>query len=248
MFIESILLDKVDLRPPMTDIEFISHVINYCSEIFIGEMIAIKNSQLEYIAMSGEYATEFGLSPSSIGQKIVYTSISEEVQTTILQQEQDILEKYQFQDSVFFYQKNGKTEFSGLRKRQLVNPFTHNIVGILIVASKFKPGLLRKHYLKLFVPAKKYHISDNKYQLTSNEQSIIFALLLGFHSRKEIAGMLSNITREKINENRVKNGLNALYQKFQCSNISQLLTLISNDQINLDFPPDVYATGNYPLE
>ena len=60
--------------------------------------------------------------------------------------------------------------------------------------------------------------------------------------------MLSNVTKEKINEIKVKNGLNALYQKFHCSSISQLLTLISNDMINLELPPDVFASGNYPIE
>lgn len=247
MYLHDQFCEQIELFSPMTDRQFMQFVINNCNQIFNGEMIAVKNLSLEYIAISEEYAVEFDLNNSHLGRKIV-SAINDEKEQIILQQEQEILEKHSKQDSIFFYQKNGKTNYCGIRKRQLVNPFTNNIVGLLIVAGKFRPGLLRKYYLKLFVPPKKILEINKEQKLTNNEQQIIFALLLGFHSRKEIASMLSNITNEEINEIKVKNRLNALYQKFNCSNISQLLTLISNDQISLEFPSDIFASGNYPIE
>ena len=247
MHIQNIICEQIDLFSPMDDKEFMQFVIHNCSQIFNREMFAVKNSNLEYIAISEEYATEFDLDNTHLGKKVVNT-INDEKELLILQQEQEILEKYSNQDSIFFYQKNGITNYCGIRKRQLVNPSTNNIVGLLIVAGKFRPGLLRKYYLKLFVPPRKTPEINKDQKLTNNEQQIIFALLLGFHSRKEIASMLSNITNEEINEIKVKNRLNAVYQKFNCSNISQLLTLISNDQISLEFPSDIFASGNYPIE
>lgn len=248
MHILELLREQIDSFPPMTDREFLHYIIKNASCLFRGEMIAIKNSTLEYIAMSDEYAYEFNLDQNALGKKIVNNLTDIDTELAILQQEQEILERYPCQDSICFYQKNGKTEYCGIRKRQLINPFNNNVVGILIVAGKFKPGILRKSYLKLFVPNKSLSVVNKEQKLTSSEQQIIFALLLGFHSRKEISAMLSNVTKEKINEIKVKNGLNALYQKFHCSSISQLLTLISNDMINLELPPDVFASGNYPIE
>lgn len=230
----------------MDNDQFLQFEIRNLAHLFTGEMIAIKNADLEYAAMSQSFADEFDLGEHVLGQCL--GGKGEKSQQDILEQERKILAGIQHQDSTYFYEKNRKIKCCAVRKRQLINPFNSQVVGIFIIAIQFTPGFWRKYYIRQLAPTITRKNIEASVKLTEQQQQIVFGLLLGFHSRREIAGLLNRLMASDFDEVKIKNSLNTLYQKFECNSTSQLLTLISHDQIRQEIPAQLITLGNYPFE
>lgn len=244
--IQSIQPEQIALQ---TDEEFLQTEINHLGNIFRGEMISIKNTSLEYIAFSEEYATEFNLDDSALGtNKAMSDQVDIKIQSEIINQEHRIIKELSLQDSTYFYKKNNKTTFCAMRKRRLINPTTQRVVGLFIVASKIDPGIIRKHIVRQLLPWNSKNIAQINTNLTKQQQQIAFCLLLGFHSRREIADILSQLNKSDFNETSVKNGLQALYQKFECNTTSSLLKLIVDSSSMIEISVDFIPEGSYPDE
>lgn len=248
MYIVKQLQSDVITQRHMSNEEFLQHEIYELYNIFRDEMFSIKNIDLEYVAISEKFAEEFGLDASYLGSsKSMPDGVNGKIQADMIEQERGIIEELSSQYSAYFYKKDNKVTFCAMRKRRLINPFTKDVVGIFIVATKVDPGIVRKHMVKnLFQKPAKY-TTEIPTNLTKQQQQIIFCILLGFHSRKEISGLLTQMTNEKYSETRIKNALQGLYQKFECNTTSGLLTMISHDQIKIDFPAGLVLEGSYPV-
>lgn len=232
----------------MTNEEFLRFQISQFQQLFHGELVAIKNIDLKYIAFSNSFAAEFNLNESHLG---TYggDDIDETAKSMIFNQEQQIINSLGYQDSSYFYKKDNSFKMCGMRKRQLTNPFTGDPVGLAIVASKFDPGFMRKVFMrKLFPRPVKLEPSFNV-NLTNHQQQIAFCLLIGFHSRKEIAQILHAEVNPDISENKIKHSLRMLYHKFECNSTSQVLNLIAHNIIDPSLPMDLLPNGtNCPIE
>lgn len=55
---------------------------------------------------------------------------------------------------------------------------------------------------------------------------------MGFHQRKEIAYVLQNLTSKEYSDRQIKYFLTKLYQKYNCSSITELIELIINSSEN----------------
>lgn len=119
------------------------------------------------------------------------------------------------------------------------------MVGILINSEKVVPNAHRKFILQQFFDSVKPTLNPVNFELTSLQNQIIFCLLIGISNRKEIALTLKNITGQHITENQVKNSLQALYNDFKCSSVSQLVNLILMEQIPFEIPANTLPLGNY---
>ncbi len=153
------------------------------------------------------------------------------------------------------YYSNGceimNTQDKIMKNGNKINPgkrYDNNCVGILINTSRVMPGIFRKLMLNKFLPFNKMIPTIQNHELSEHQRQIAFCLLLGFHSRKEIAALLSNMTNTEYNETRIKNSLQALYNKFDCNTPGQLLNLISRGQISMELPAEILTTGNFPLD
>lgn len=80
-------------------------------------------------------------------------------------------------------------------------------------------------------------------ELTPLQQQLIFCILIGFTARKDITSILNHLTGEKYNEIKIKNTLQALYIKFNCSTTTQLIDLIIKSQIKLNLPEPLLKSG-----
>lgn len=232
----------------MTNDEFLRFQISQLQQLFHSELLAIKNIDLEYIAFSESFATEFGLDESHLGTH-GNDNIDEIAKNIISTQEQQIINSLGYQDSSYFYKKENSFKMCGMRKRQLINPFTGDSVGLAIVASKFDPGFMRKIFMRKLFPRPVKLEPNFSVNLTDHQQQIAFCLLIGFHSRKEIAQILHAGVNPNISENKIKHSLRMLYHKFECNSTSQVLNLIAHNIIDVSLPMDLLPNGtNCPIE
>lgn len=232
----------------MTNDEFLRFQITQFQQLFHSELLAIKNADLEYIAFSESFATEFGLNESHLGTH-GSDDIDETAKGIIFNQELQIINSLGYQDSSYFYKKENSFKMCGMRKRQLINPVTGDPVGLAIVASKFDPGFMRKVFMRKLFPRPIKPDPSFDANLTDHQQQIAFCLLIGFHSRREIAQILHAGVDTAISENKIKHSLRRLYHKFECNSTSQVLNLIAHNFINISFPMDLLPNGtNCPIE
>ncbi len=239
-------------KKQFSDEEFLALQIFQLENVFHRELCAIKNTNLEYVAISELYAKEFELNNSlSIGKEIILFNTTAIVSPSIEQQEKIIMKDNEYQDSLFLLKKQNKNALSpyALRKRPLINPTTKNIVGIVIVATKYKSALIYKQYLKRIFSIFNKNIKPTLDNISLGEQQrqIILCLMLGYHSRKEISNILSLYTQKSINERRVKTELEKLYEKFECGNTEMLIQFLVNSEIDIELPPDILKEGNHPI-
>ena len=124
--------------------------------------------------------------------------------TAVCAQEQRIIDDLVVQESTYILNKNDKKLYFAVRKRPLVNPSTQNVVGILVVALKVAPFYFRGEHIKQAIKLSFSKNTAGKISLSEQQQQIVYCLLLGFHSRKEIAEILSHVTDEIFSETRIK--------------------------------------------
>lgn len=246
MYILSQYQESVIKYPDLPNDEFLRQQIALLGNLFANEIMAIKDAKLEYVALSERYISEFDL---TLGANLSEIKLQEDeaVSAKIRNQENLIVANAVYQQSLYLFKKNGVLTNYMTRKRPLVNPATGDVVGVLIVSAQFELGVFRKLYVKQLLTRSKPRADVSNLSLTAQQQQIIFCLLLGYHSRKEIAHILNNVTNENFNETRVKNGLKALYDKFECSTSGQLIDLISTNPIKMGFPADTMTEGNFLL-
>lgn len=248
MYVSKRLDTQLAHQITMTNDEYLCFQITQLQRLFVGELLAIKDISLRYIAFSEEFAAEFGLNDSHLG---TYgdDNVDQATIDMILAQEQQIIHEYGYQDSSYFYRKNNSLKICGIRKRQLINPFTGDLVGLAIVASKFDPGFIRKVFIRKLFPRVVKFKPETNVSLTDHQQHVAFCLLAGFHSRREIAQILHGSINQEAYENKIKHSLQMLYNKFECNSTSQLLNLIANNVIEVSLPIDLLPNGtNYPFE
>jgi len=245
MFIVNHYQKEIAQLPSLSDHEYMVMQIWLLKNTFHHEISSIKNTQHEFVAFTKRFAAEFGGSELTLGKTAVgLPGVSIQDYTAIHDQEQRIINNHEFQDSIYLFRKNKEVINYVMRKRPLINPATHNCVGIFINISRVNPGIFRKLLISKLLPTTKTNSTIINYELTEQQQQIFFCLLLGFQSRKEIAAILSNLTKSEYNETRIKNSLQALYNKFDCHTPGQLLDLISASPIQVELPA-VLPTGNY---
>lgn len=249
MYISEYLQSRVSAQPSMANDQFLQFAILQLQDIFCNEMIAIKNIELDYIAFSTPFAVEFSLAKEHLGTKGNH-SMDESTKTTVLAQEQQIINEGKYQDFFCFYKKDDSTKTCTMRKRPLINPFTLQTVGLVTVVSNFGSGFMRKFLMRnLFPKPSKSSTIKSSTQLNESQQHIVFCLLAGFYSRHEIATIIQNAANIDFNETKIKNSLQALYQKLECSSTTQLLDLILDNWDGMHFPASLHANGtSYPIK
>lgn len=248
MFIANDYQNDIGQFNNLSDHDFMALQISQLRNIFHNEIGAIKNTKHEFVAFTKKFAEEFGLTRSHLGRTAVdLPGMDEKTYAEIEKQEKGIIVGLEFQDSIYILNRNKKLVHYVLRKRPIVNPATNNCLGIVFNTSKIVPGVFRRLLASNFLPTQKPKSIIISTPLTEQQQQVAFCLLLGFHSRKEIANILSNITKSEYSENKIKNSLQALYNKFKCNSPGQLLDLMSNGEMQIELPP-VLPSGNYPMK
>lgn len=247
MFIATEYQNDVNSVPELTDHQFMARQIWQLRHIYTNELTSIKNTRHEFVAFTQKFAEEFGATTEMLGKTAeTLTGMSQKDYTEIHAQEEIIYKTLAFQDSIYLLKRGKDIINYVLRKHPLINPSTNNCVGILINTSRVMPGIFRKLMLNKFLPNRMTPTIQSN-ELSEHQRQIAFCLLLGFHSRKEIAALLSNMTNTEYSETRIKNSLQALYNKFDCNTPGQLLNLISQGQINVELPAEILDTGSFPI-
>ncbi len=229
---------------------FLALQIWQLQHVFCSEISAIKNPQLEFLAFSNEYAEAFHLSQEALGKKIkdikiVSQAMCKEIET----QELNIIATGKSEDHLFHFTYGKQYTSYIMRKWPLINPATNDIVGILILATKFDVLQSRRLFLNYMLRKvyKAQQASDMR--LTEQQRQIVACLLLGFHSRKEIALLLSGITNTYHSEIRIRSELHTLYQQLNCNNIGELLNLIAvAEGMQLNIPGVIVPDGSLKIE
>lgn len=218
--------------------------------VFYNEASAIKNAKLEFVGFSNQFAAEFHLDASALGRSLVdIANIDPRVSLEITEQEQDIINTGQLSDTVFNFTYNKSLTNYFIRKRPLINPATGDVVGIIIFAIKFDPLEQRKVVLNNFLRKILPRQTVNSEKLNEAQQQIVTCLLMGFHQRKEIASILSNITDKEFSETRIKNSLHTLYQKFSCNSPGELINLIAaSGDIEFKLSGIKIPDGSHPVK
>lgn len=249
MFIANNYQTAVNNLPNLTNHEYMALQIWQLKHVFHNQIASIKNTRHEFVAFTERFATEFGTDSDLLGKTaLCLAGMTKASYEEIHAQEENLITTHQFQDSMYLLKRNKEVVDYLIRKHPLINPTTNNCVGILINTRRFVPGLFRKILQSKFLPLPKFRIQVQNPELSEQQQHIAFCLLLGFHSRKEIATLLSTVTNSSYNETQIKNSLQALYNKFECHTPGQLLDLMTNGQISVELPAKILPEGNYPFD
>ena len=248
MFIVVKYLELAKNQQVLSDDEFIGRQIWHLEHVLSNEMAAIKNAQCEFIAFTDKMSQEFSLGSKVLGKTFNEVSeVSEMVRNEVYRQEQELLKQKVTQNSYYFYNKGKEICNYFVRKRPLINPSTGNTVGIFITSEKALPNTHRKFIMQEFIGLSKQSPSRINPILMPLQQQVLFCLLLGISNRKDITHTLNNLTSNYLSENQIKNTLQSLYNKFECSSPSQLVNLMLNDQIPFELPENTIPPGNYLL-
>lgn len=249
MYILQQLRAQVITTTSMTNDEFLQFSIQQLQNIFSNEMLAIKNTDLNYVAFSQQFADEFELDKTYLNTN-KGNDLDQAALNANLAQEQKLLTESRYQDYLHFYKKNNKTKTCTMRKRPLINPFNAQVVGLVNVVSYLGPGFLRKLLTRKLFP--KLATQNNKVAssvTTDAQQYIAFCMLAGFYSREEIALIINNSTNTSLGTIQIKNNLQSLYKKLDCNSNTQLLDMLLNDLENVRYPTDFQPNGTiYPIE
>lgn len=250
MHISDNYIDEIVNFEKLSNSQFMALQIWYLKHVFNHDIAAIKNKECEFVAFTRDFAEEFDVTEELLGKTSIAipSDFENKVYDEIMQQEKQIIKDTKLQDSIYLHKSKDVVSIYAVRKRPLVNPHTGETLGLLINTAKFIPNSIRKvldeHFLHL--PQNTNNIPDKG--LSKLQQQIVFCLLLGFASRKEIANALSNYTGNEFNEIQVKNALQALYLKFECNTPNQLIDLVVNGTIKLDIPADMLPAGVFPVK
>lgn len=133
-----------------------------------------------------------------------------------------------------------------MRKRLVRDPQTKQAVGIFVNLGHFTPGHFRKIYLNV-INKKLSQKIKRRVVLSKLQNEIVFCLLLGFFSRKDIAKALSVFSSD-CSEDRVKNAIGALYDKFSCNDTGSLLNNVLQENVQIKVPETVIDEGIYLIE
>ncbi|MBX9866482.1 MAG: hypothetical protein K2Y14_06165 [Burkholderiales bacterium] len=214
--------------------EYLGTQIWQLKHVFFNEMSAIKNSTLKYLAFSKPFAEAFKLDDSILDKsRPILSSIDQEIE----QQEQHIIINQLRNDSIYQSEKPNIDMYL-MRKRPLTNPSTGDCVGILILAAKLDIGKERRVILRHFL-GKQVPIGSTlpTSEFTQKQQQILTCILLGFQQRKDIAKILENMTNDNYNEIFIKNQLQTLYQKYNCTSLNELVDAVVSNYKNIgQFP------------
>lgn len=246
MFIANNYQKDIDNLPNLTDHEYMTLQIWLLKNVFNNQIASIKNNNHEFVAFTDKFATEFGANDDLLCKAAsLLPGMNDNDYIEIHNQEEMIIKSREFQNSMYLLKKDNKVINYIMRKHPLVNPATNNCVGILINTRRFIPDLFRRVMLSKFIPLPKSNLETCPPELSEQQKQVAFCLLLGFHSRKEIATVLSTMNKSEYNETQIKNTLQALYNKFECHTPGQLLDLISAGKISIELPASIILTGNY---
>jgi hypothetical protein len=218
---------------------------------FKDELAAIKNNKCEFIAFTEPLAKEFSFTSELLGKtaaRISFLFENTKVYSSINNQEQKIIADGISTEALWFNKHNGLISIYTVYKKPLINPYTNDIVGIFINTVRFVPNLLRIILHEQILLGGKSNAESMQHELmnlelTPLQQQLIFCILIGFTARKDITSILNHLTGEKYNEIKIKNTLQALYIKFNCSTTIQLIELIIKSQIKLNLPETLLKSG-----
>lgn len=199
--------------------------------IFFNEISAIKNINLEYLAFSKPFAEAFKFDETLLDRPIsALTMVDQE----IIQQERQILIDKVLHDSIYQFKPEPNIEMYLMRKRPLINPETGDCVGILILAAKLDMAKQRRIVLR-YLLGKQINADSviAPAEFTEQQQQILSCMLLGFQQRKDIARILEAMTGKQCDEVRIKNQLQALYQKHNCGSLNELMNLVVSNYRNI---------------
>lgn len=247
MFISNKYQTKI--QKVYTNDEYLALQIWKIENIFQDTPGAIKDINFNYIAMTEAYAKEFEITIKQDCDKYLSTNTNHKLFTTeIKEHESKIINNLEVQDSVFIYKPSTfqKPLSYIMRKRPIINPSTNDVLGIFIAAKQHQVGSFRAQFLRhMFSLNKSNNIQITKNQLSDEQQRIILCLLYGYQSRKEIADIISENSSQQVNTIKIKNLLSSLYDKFECSTLSQLLQEIAKQPLEFNFIMDLVEEGNY---
>lgn len=227
-----LILDKYKFNQSIvqTDSEYLVEQIQHIRDIFSNETIALKNTNLEYLAFSRMFADTFGFDERILDSANDLDPSNKSQREVIGLERQVILNKVA-NDSTYQFKLDKQTNIYLMRRRPLINPSTNNCVGILIIARRIDPAVNRRVILKYFMGKSEVGMSEPlTTEVTEYQQQIINCMLLGFYQRKEIALMLKNMTNVESSEWQIKRQIQDLYQKFRCNSPSELINLITTQQ------------------
>lgn len=217
-----------------SDEEFLITQIWNLKHIFFNELAAIKNTQLEYLAFSENFAESFKFNHMMLGKKLPTENKADQ---EIVLTELEIINSKLPNDSIYQFKHQAGVQTYIMRKRPLINLQTGNCVGILILGGKLDPTTRRRMIRKYFMGKNiEQSIILPTKDLTQQEQDIIACLLLGFQHRKEIALILNEANTENYSERQIKHRLEDLYKKFNCTSLNELMDIVVNthkDQVSL---------------
>ena len=140
-------------------------------------------------------------------------------------------------DAIYVHKHANETVSYLVRKRILRNPYTKEIIGIFGNMEPFTPGYFRKIYLQLIKQTFNMP-SKPQFKLNKLQNEIIFCLLMGFSTRKEIASVIGFFSGEH-DEHKVKNALYGLYEIFECNSASILLNNVLLNDVDITIPEGI---------
>lgn len=241
-------LDKFDMFSNISDENLLAFYAWQISNCYSNEMALVKNHKCEFIAFTDKMKNEFDLSEDVIGQTFRSAiGISDEISSTIHDQELSIIKNKSQQSSFYFYKNRfGVTNSYLVRKRALVNPNTGNVVGIMVNTECYSiPNIMRKFFLSQNKDLHHLSSRDVIQDFTYLQKQIILCLIIGINGRKEIAQTISKLLSENITEIKVKNSLQQLYRQFECSDSHHLVNIILSNPFMFDFIEYPISPGNY---
>ena len=214
-----------------SDEKYLLNQLWLLKHVFYDEIAAVLNADLQYLGISNKFANVFNCNSEILGHKFsIYTD--NKLISDLDKSEQRIIKEKIAHDSVYQIKQGNEVKLYLIRKRPIVNPVTANCVGMFIFVALLNLAthsniiyriVSGQHYRNQLVPSEE--LSDEQHQ-------IIACLLMGFHQRKEIASILQNVTNKEYSERQIKYFLSKLYQKYNCSSITELITLIINSHEN----------------
>lgn len=223
--------DLVTNEDSFSDDEYLLNHLWLLKHIFYNEIAAIVNTKLEYLGISNQFAEIFNCSSEILGRKFsIYNDSA--LALKIEESESKIIQKKTFHESVYQIKQGNEIRLYYIRKRPIINPVTNNCVGIFISAALLNLAQHSNVIHRVMSGRQEKVDVVFKEELSEEQHQIIACLLMGFHQRKEIAYILQNLTSKEYSDRQIKYFLTKLYQKYNCSSITELIELIINSSEN----------------
>ncbi len=234
----------------LSDQDFLEIQILNLENSYIGEMTYIKNEDNKFLYVSDEFAEEFNIIKDKDSKGLVHVegipNVPKQVALSILEQEKALYTTNRPLDSIYVHKHEGRTISYLVRKRLIRNPYTKNVIGILGNMEQFTPGYFRKVYLQLVKQTFNIPVKP-QFKLTKFQNEIIFCLLMGFSTRKEIACVIGFFSNE-FDEHKVKNTLYGLYEIFECNSTSMLLNNVLLNDVDISIPEGIITPCSFVIQ